>query len=195
MCKSLAGVTVGSSPGQGLMLHMMVSTACPSHGRPPCWADGLLQVLVLVWLPCPQLLVHSSQKLHSDQWPSTAGRWNHYTTRKIQMASTNPRGSPKVGNRSLSLLNTRRSIPGHNFFWQCRVSESDPWHGLPPLAGSGLLHSRLLFWTPFPHVTLQGLQADHSEKPPCTANKTLHAVPGLQVKTSKSNFTEVTHWV
>lgn len=64
------------SPGQGLMLHMIISTAFPSHGRPPFWADGLLQVLVLVRLPRPQLLVHSSQGLHSDQLPSTIQRWN-----------------------------------------------------------------------------------------------------------------------
>lgn len=66
----------GFSPGQGLMLHMIISTAFPSHGCPPCWADGLLQVLVLVRLPCPQLLVHSSQGLHSDQLPSTIQRWH-----------------------------------------------------------------------------------------------------------------------
>lgn len=64
----------GFSPGHGLMLHMIISTAVPSHGRPPCWADGLLQVLVLVRLPRPQLLVHSSQGLHSDQLPCTAQR-------------------------------------------------------------------------------------------------------------------------
>jgi hypothetical protein len=37
-----------------------------------------LKVLVLLRLPRPQLLVHSSQRLHSDQWPSTTQRWTFF---------------------------------------------------------------------------------------------------------------------
>lgn len=38
-------------PGQGLMLHMMASTAVPSHALPPYCAGGSLQVRTLVLLP------------------------------------------------------------------------------------------------------------------------------------------------
>lgn len=103
-----------------------------------------------------------------------------------------PGGSPKVKNRCSSLLNTCRSIPGHSLFWQCRVSESDPWHSLPPLAGSGLLQSRLLFWMPFPQLTLQGLQADHSENPPCTANETLGC---CRLRLASEHVEVSFHWV
>lgn len=61
----------GYSPGQGLTLHMMTSTAFPSQGLPPCWAGGSLQVRTLVLLPWPQVREHSSQRDHSDQLPST----------------------------------------------------------------------------------------------------------------------------
>lgn len=170
----------GFSPGQGLMLHMIISTAFPSHGRPPYWADGLLQVLVLVWLPRPQLLVHSSQGLHSDQLPSTIQRWNITLSDTLQFKALTLRQSIVREQRWISVEHVPicwlKSIPGHSLRWQFCISESDPWQGFPPLAGKGLLQRRLLFWMPFPQVTLQALHVDHWEYPPWTANKTLYFV-------------------
>ena len=42
----------------------------------------------------------------------------------------------------------------------------------PPLAGTGLLHSRLLDLVPVPHVLLHVAHADHKPNPPSTINKT-----------------------
>lgn len=140
------------------MLHMIVSSALPSHGRPPCWAGGLLHVLTRVWLPGPQLRVHSSHGLHADQPPATAQR----TDGRIK-------GLPHRGSQAEpdgAHPEESHVIPGHSLGWQCRVSESGPGHGLPPLAGGGLLHKRLLLCTPLPQLTLQDFQVDHWEKPP-----------------------------
>ena len=37
------------------VLHVCVCVADPLHGRPPCWGLGSVHVLVLTWVPVPQL--------------------------------------------------------------------------------------------------------------------------------------------
>lgn len=161
----------GFSPGQGLTLHMMTSTAFPSQVLPPCWAGGSLQVRTLVLLPWPQVREHSSQRDHSDQLPSTVeGQRCRFCYHIYHL-------------HIVSLTHTKRVIwilcvwffkalsPGQGFPWQLRVSVSDPTQWRPPLAGRGLLHCLSLFCDPTPQDTLQRPHSAHSEKPPWTGKQ------------------------
>ncbi len=153
----------GYSPGQGLTLHMMTSTAFPSQGLPPCWAGGLLQVRTLVLLPWPQVREHSSQRDHSDQLPSTAEeqryRFCYHMCHLHRVSFTSTETSGWI----LCLWFFKALSPGQGFPWQPRVSVSDPAQWRPPLAGRGLLHCLSLFWDPTPQDTLQGPHSAHSE--------------------------------
>ena len=57
-------------PMQGISLHSVVSTALPMQSLPPQDGIGLLQLLVLVLFPPPQLAEHSPTD-QFDQPPST----------------------------------------------------------------------------------------------------------------------------
>ena len=48
------------------------------------------------------------------------------------------------------------------------MSDLFPMHGLPPLAGGGSLHVRVLVHMPLLHDVLQGLQADQVPHCPST---------------------------
>ena len=58
--------------GQGSVLHSCSSLASPSQSAPPWAGCGLVQVLVLVWLPPPQSAEHSDQLPYSLHPPSRA---------------------------------------------------------------------------------------------------------------------------
>jgi len=49
------------------------------------------------------------------------------------------------------------------------VSTRAPTQSAPPLAGAGLLHCRVLDWTPPPHFAVQAEYAPQAENPPFTA--------------------------
>lgn len=48
---------------------------------------------------------------------------------------------------------------------------ADPWQGLPPLSGTGLLHTRVRFCCPLPHLELHSDHCDHGDQPPLTAQR------------------------
>ena len=58
-------------PGQAWLLQSWDSVLCPWQSAPPCAGEGLLQVLVLVWVPPPQVVEHSDQSSYSPHPPST----------------------------------------------------------------------------------------------------------------------------
>ena len=59
--------------GQAALLHAFVSEGLPTQSAPLPNLEGLVQVLVLLWLPPPQVLVQVDQALKTAQLPS-AGR-------------------------------------------------------------------------------------------------------------------------
>ena len=63
-------------------------------------------------------------------------------------------------------------LPGHDLSWQLLAWVKSAVQFSPPLAGTGLLHSRLLDLVPVPHVLLHVAHADHKPNPPSTINKT-----------------------
>lgn len=48
---------------------------------------------------------------------------------------------------------------------------ADPWQGLPPFSGTGLLHTLVRFCCPFPHLELHSVHCDHGDQPPLTAEQ------------------------
>ena len=59
------------SLGQGRLEQSWDSMFCPWQSRPPKAGTGLVQVLVLVWVPPPHLAEHSDQTPYSLHSPST----------------------------------------------------------------------------------------------------------------------------
>jgi len=57
--------------GQACVLHVVVSEVVPLHALPPYWGAGLVQLLVLVDDPVPQVKLHEPQLPHADRPPST----------------------------------------------------------------------------------------------------------------------------
>ena len=60
--------------------------------------------------------------------------------------------------------------PGHSCWTQGLVCLAGPRQALPPLAGVGLSHDRVLWVTPSPHVILHRDHDDHDEYWPCTGH-------------------------
>lgn len=58
-------------PGQGWVLHDLVSEASPTQLLPPCLGGGLVQVLSLCSMPPPQVTGHLLHVPHDAQFPST----------------------------------------------------------------------------------------------------------------------------
>ena len=68
-------------------------------------------------------------------------------------------------------------IPGHvGPKLQPVVSCVGPWQSSPPFCGGGLVQLRVLFITPFPHVTLHAPNGAHSVNPPFTTWWRVHLV-------------------
>ena len=67
------------STGQGWVLHGLTSALLVSHWLPPCWA-GVSTVRIQVWVPPPQLTLHSPLALQADSTQSTglSGWLYHY---------------------------------------------------------------------------------------------------------------------
>jgi len=51
-------------------LHGIFSVPLPMQSEPPFDGCGLLQFLILVWIPLPQVSVHELQLPQKDQLPS-----------------------------------------------------------------------------------------------------------------------------
>ena len=77
---------------------------------------------------------------------------------------------PKVFN----VIGLVYDIPiGQGSMLQSWLSESEPLHGAPPLAGSGLLQVRFWVCVPFPHVLEQLFHPDQSPQLPSYYKKRL----------------------
>lgn len=72
-------------------------------------------------------------------------------------------------------VNTTSDLPGqidvHSAL--CTV---DPRQGLPPLRGTGLLHTRVRFCWPLPHLELHSDHCDHGDQPPFTADENTYDI-------------------
>merc|ERR1712168_692147 len=64
--------------------------------------------------------------------------------------------------------------PGQLSVLHISISSLSPTHCAPPFLGEGLLHCRVLFLIPPPHVTLHSLHSLNSLQLPSTATLSLH---------------------
>lgn len=62
---------LGFLPGHGTLLQERASLFFPRQSLPPYAGGGLEQARVRSWVPPPQLLVHTLQRCHLAQLPST----------------------------------------------------------------------------------------------------------------------------
>lgn len=66
--------------GQGLVLHLFLSTRRPTHGLPPFRGDGLLHARVFVMYPPPHFREHFPHFDHFDHPPFTGHGFKlHFT--------------------------------------------------------------------------------------------------------------------
>ena len=70
-------------PGHSWVLQSWVSVLSPWQSAPPWARGGLVQVLVLVWVPVPQVAEHSDQSSNSLHPPSTAVERLLYSLRQF----------------------------------------------------------------------------------------------------------------
>ena len=69
------------STGQCCSIQSWVSVPGPWQSAPPWAGAGFVQVLVLVWVPCPHAAEHSLQSVQSAQPPLTETILSHKWTR------------------------------------------------------------------------------------------------------------------
>jgi len=77
--------------------------------------------------------------------------------------------SVKITIKNVAWINVNLCILMQEFVAHSWVSELDPWHCWPPLAGAGLVHVLVREWTPPPHVTEHELQAPQTDHWPSMA--------------------------
>ena len=76
-----------------------------------------------------------------------------------------------------NLISEKKSLPGQWTKWQLLVVllVEPLWsQSRPPYSGTGLLHCRVLIWSPFPQVSEQELHEFHPPQPPSTIKELLH---------------------
>ena len=146
--------------GQGLSLHILVSSLSPGHGFPPKAAGGLVQVRVLVCSLPPHVTGQSLQSSQSDQLPSTA---------KMVLYQSKSTTWKELQTTSKMDKISWEKLLGHGSSLHGLVSSLSPGHSSPPNAAGGLVQVLDRFCTPPPQVTGQSLQSFQSAQLPSTA--------------------------
>ena len=158
-------------PVHDCSLHLWVSEEFdPSYVQlfPPNAGSGLLHFRALDWSPPPH---STAQTLHSSHVPQTP--WTSKKKCNISYC---------IGNFVWKLLNTKQIMgsllldiaPGHSnslHLWVSDDAEPSLVQFVPPNAGSGSSHNRILDWFPPPHNTLQSPQTSHSPHCPFTKKR------------------------
>ena len=134
------------------LLQSCVISFNPRQGLPPWAAGGLVHERERIWVPPPQVTLHSFQSPHVVQPPFTAKKNKSLKRFCVEQKTLN-----------------HVSLPGQNTsLLQSCVISFRPTQGLPPWAAGGLVHERERVWVPPPHDTLHLLQFPQVVQPPST---------------------------
>ena len=167
-----------NQPGQILLLHSLVSSAFPAHFLPPCAGGGSVQVRERLFCPMPQVLEQADQSIHLLHWPSTA-IWKSNWLRRLCIENYFwYTGCIKV--RKIWLTSSIDEYLNNLLGQACTLQRCDcfcvPRQSWPPLAGGGLLHVLILFWTPPPQDSVQKSHSSQAPQWPSTVSKKIRCL-------------------